>query len=124
MNSAAVPAHTSFQHMRDIQGSTYLRDIARTAAPSTSPWTWPMLLRRPTLAAFKHVYTFTQRYPEELRPLWRCVRRELLVVMALAPLLRCDLRVQSWPKLIATDALASRISRHSYGGLPPGAPDP
>jgi hypothetical protein len=67
-------------------------------------WTWPMLLRRPTLAAFKHVYTFIQRYPEESRTLWPCVRRELLVAMALAPLLRCSLRMQSWPKLLATDA--------------------
>ena len=67
-------------------------------------WTWPMLLRRPTLAAFKHVYTFVQRYPDTCQPLWRCVRRELLVAMTLAPLLRCDLRVQSWSQLVATDA--------------------
>jgi hypothetical protein len=67
-------------------------------------WTWPMLLRRPTLAAFKHVYTFAERYPETRRLLWPSVRRELFVAMALAPLLRCDLRMPSWPRLIATDA--------------------
>jgi hypothetical protein len=67
-------------------------------------WTWPMLLRRPTLAAFKHVYTFAQRYQNTHQVLWPCVRRELLVVMALAPLLRCDLRRQSWSNLLATDA--------------------
>jgi hypothetical protein len=67
-------------------------------------WTWPMLLRRPTLAAFKHVYTFSKRHLTTRRALWPCVRRELLVVMALAPLFRCDLRVQSWAQLVATDA--------------------
>ena len=67
-------------------------------------WTWPMLLRRPTLAVFKHVYTFTQRYQDVYQVLWPCVRRELLVAMALVPLLRCDLRRQSWSRLIATDA--------------------
>jgi hypothetical protein len=89
-------------------------------------WTWPMLLRRATLAAFKHVYTFIQRYPEESRPLWRSVRRELLVVMALAPVLRCDLRVHSWPKLIATDAsmigsgvVSSRLTLHIESSLWP-----
>ncbi len=63
-----------------------------------------MLLRRPTLAVFKHVYTFAERYRDTPRVLWRCVRRELLVIMALAPLLRCDLRRQTWSKLVATDA--------------------
>jgi hypothetical protein len=67
-------------------------------------WTWPMLLRRPTLAVFKHVYTFAQRYRDSRQILWPCVRRELLVVMALAPLLQCDLRRQAWSKLIASDA--------------------
>ena len=63
-----------------------------------------MLLRRPTLAAFKHVYTFSQRYQNEPHVLWPSVRRELLVVMALAPILRCNLRRESWSKLVATDA--------------------
>lgn len=67
-------------------------------------WTWPMLLRRPTLAAFKHVYRYTQLYPDTPRELWKCVRRELRVVMAFAPLLTCNLRRQSWLKIVATDA--------------------
>jgi hypothetical protein len=67
-------------------------------------WTWPMLLRRPTLAVFKHVYTFAQRYRDSRQVLWPCVRRELLVVMSLAPLLQCDLRRQAWSNLVASDA--------------------
>ena len=67
-------------------------------------WTWPMLLRRPALAAFKHVYKFAQLYGDQYHTLWPCVRRELLVVMSLTPLLRCDLRRRSWSKLMATDA--------------------
>ena len=63
-----------------------------------------MLLRRPTLAVFKHVYTFAQRYRDSRQVLWPCVRRELLVVMSLAPLLQCDLRRQAWSNLVASDA--------------------
>src|SRR6202000_1531330 len=55
-------------------------------------------------SAFKHVYTYAQRYRDQHRELWPCVRRELLVVIALAPLFRCNLRRQSWSKLVATDA--------------------
>jgi hypothetical protein len=67
-------------------------------------WTWPMLLRRPLLAVFKHVYLFAIKFPDEHRPLWASARRELLTVVALAPLMRCNLRRQNWTKLMATDA--------------------
>jgi hypothetical protein len=64
-----------------------------------------MILRRPTLAAFKHVYTFIQsdKTSTPVR-LWPSVRKELLVVIALSPLLFCDLRAKIWAKVIATDA--------------------
>jgi hypothetical protein len=68
-------------------------------------WTWPMLLRRPLLAALKHSYTFAQRFDcAEPRPLWPVVRRELLVLVSLSPMLVCDLRMPLWPTLLATDA--------------------
>ena len=63
-----------------------------------------MLLRRSTLSVFKHVSTFALRYESERHDLWPSVRRKLLVIMAVAPLLRCDLRRQSWSRLVATDA--------------------
>jgi hypothetical protein len=70
-------------------------------------WTWPMLLRRPVLAAFKHVYGFAEAVGDDCRPLWPSAQRELRVVMALAPLLRADLRRADWSMLVATDASES-----------------
>lgn len=67
-------------------------------------WTWPMLLRRASLAAFKHCYTFCERYMAQPHRLWPCVRRELHVVMNLAPLFRVNLKSPIWSSFVATDA--------------------
>jgi hypothetical protein len=90
-------------------------------------WTWPMLLRRPLLAVFKHVYKFVIKYPDERRPLWPSARRELLTVVALAPLMRCNLRRQNWTKLLATDAsmqgtgmVSTRLTPSLLSALWPG----
>ena len=86
-------------------------------------WTWPMLLRRPLLAAFKHVYRFVLKYGDERQPLWPSARRELLCVMALAPLMCCSLRRPAWHQLIATDAslhgagiVATRLTSALHSG--------
>jgi hypothetical protein len=39
-------------------------------------WIWPMLLHRPLLAVFNHVYIFAVRYPDVRRPLWPSARRD------------------------------------------------
>jgi hypothetical protein len=67
-------------------------------------WTWCMLLRRPSLAVLKHAYTFAQRFQLQPHRLWPSVRRELLVLVALLPLLHTSLISPRWPKLIATDS--------------------
>lgn len=77
----------------------------RELAVIIGAWTWPMLLRRPLLAALKHSYTFARRFDcVEPRPLWPVVRRELLVLVSLSPMMVCDLRMPLWPTLLATDA--------------------
>lgn len=67
-------------------------------------WTWVLLLSRPALSLLKHSYRFIERHMEQPHRLWRCVCRELLVLMAIAPLLRVQLRRQFGSQIIATDA--------------------
>ena len=69
-------------------------------------WTWQMLLNRPSLAALKHSYHFARRFSDHRRPLWPCVRRELAVLLALAPLLYADITAPDHQLVLATDASA------------------
>jgi hypothetical protein len=69
-------------------------------------WTWPMLLNRPTLAAIKHSYNFAQRFADSPRLLWPCVRRELAVLLALAPLLYADVTAPEHHHVFASDSSA------------------
>jgi hypothetical protein len=83
-------------------------------------WTWQLLLRRPSLVALKHCYRFINRYMNEPHPLWPCVARELSVVMALAPLLRTDLKCQLASQMVATDSssyAAGVVSTRSSSAL-------
>lgn len=67
-------------------------------------WTWVLLLSRPSLSSVKHSYRFIQRHMVHSRSLWECVRRELLVLMALSPLLHVNFRCEFSSQVIATDA--------------------
>lgn len=67
-------------------------------------WTWPMLLCRPSLAALKHCYRFALMYEDVPHRLWPCVRRELAVLLALAPLLSASLTTTNYNQVFATDA--------------------
>jgi len=69
-------------------------------------WTWQMLLNRPSFAALKHSYRFAQRFSDHHRPLWPCVRRELAVLLAMAPLLYADITTSDHHLVLATDASA------------------
>src|ERR1700722_16435176 len=79
-------------------------------------WTWQLLLRRPSLVAFKHTYRFIDRNMNTPAALWPCVSRELAVVMSLAPLLRTDLKCQLASDMVATDSssyAAGVVTTHS-----------
>lgn len=76
-------------------------------------WAWWLLLRRPAFAVLSEVYSFSSGGGEELRYVPRGVRRELLCVMGLSPLLRADRRRVSAPLIVASDA-SSRGGGVSY----------
>lgn len=89
-------------------------------------WTWQMLLRRPTLSALKHAYHFVEKYPNTRKSLWPSVRRELHLLLALAPLLFADLRSPLSRHVIATDSsstgsgvVTTRLTRRLYSVLWP-----
>lgn len=94
-------------------------------------WTWPMLLFRPSLAALKHCYRFALKFTDTSHTLWPCVRRELAVLLALAPLLTASIKTANYHHLLATDAsqlaagvvqapLAADLVRHVWplAGVP------
>ena len=67
-------------------------------------WTWACLVRRPAFAAFSAVYRFIERAAYRRFKLWSSVKRELLVIAGLAPLLQTSLSLSWFPDVVATDA--------------------
>lgn len=75
-------------------------------------WTWFMMLNRPLLSVFKNVYRFIVIANSRSIQLWPSVRKELALVLCLAPLMSCDLSGAFVPVLGATDA-----SEFAAGGV-------
>lgn len=67
-------------------------------------WTWCLLIRRPALSVLQHVYRFLQVAQRRRFRLWPSVRRELLALMNLLPLLQCRLNSAVFERVVATDA--------------------
>jgi hypothetical protein len=67
-------------------------------------WTWQLLLARPALSVLRNVYRYMAVVGEGERVLWPSVRRELICLLSLFPLLRVSLLSQWHSRLIATDA--------------------
>lgn len=67
-------------------------------------WTWLMLLRRPSLAILQHVYRYMQLAKGRLFTLWPSVRRELLMLLGVLPLLHANLTSGFFHRVIASDA--------------------
>lgn len=67
-------------------------------------WTWPMLLRRPSLSVFNAVYRFVVAAGSRVRRLWPSVRNELHAICALAPLLWTSVNDDWFDKVVAFDA--------------------
>jgi len=67
-------------------------------------WTWASLARRPALSAFSAVYRFIQCAGTRVFTLWPTVRRELEMVMGLAPLLYASTSAAWVDRVVATDA--------------------
>lgn len=67
-------------------------------------WTWAAMACRPSLAVFSAVYTFINRAQFRIFTLWPSVRRELITIMNLAPLLRSSLTDLWCSRVVAVDA--------------------
>ena len=93
--------------------------VGRSLAVIAGGWTWVMLLCRPSLSVMKHVYRFIDRHMEHPHRLWLSVRRELLLLMAIAPLLH----VQLW-RPFASDIVATDASSQAAGVVSSVASDP
>lgn len=72
-------------------------------------WSWCMLARRPTLSVFNNVYRFIRTAGNGLLPLWRSVRVELAVAMALSPFMYANLGARWFPHLLASDASSTGV---------------
>jgi hypothetical protein len=67
-------------------------------------WTWNLLLRRPALSVLKCAYSFVERHRWAEAELWPSVRRELIALIGLAPLLHTSLRYDWYKSIVASDA--------------------
>jgi hypothetical protein len=73
-------------------------------------WTWSLLLRRPALAILQHTYRFIEISRRRKFVLWPSVKRELMMLLGILPLLYHRLNSSDFHRVIATDA-----SNHGVG---------
>lgn len=67
-------------------------------------WTWCMLLRRPSLSLMQRVYRFIELAGRRRFQLWPSVRRELWLMLGIAPLLCARLDSPVHHRVVASDA--------------------
>ncbi len=77
-------------------------------------WLFAALLRRETLSCLQHIYTFLERFEDEWTSLWPSVRRELVVMRSLLPLLWYAPNYPISGTVLATDAMTSP-ERSAFG---------
>jgi hypothetical protein len=67
-------------------------------------WTWTGLVRRPVLSVFSSVYRFINCAGRRVYWLWPSVRRELNIILGLAPLMIARFSPPCFPAVVAVDA--------------------
>lgn len=67
-------------------------------------WTWACLCRREALSVFQSVYRFIETAKTRIFEIWPSVRRELVAISSLAPLLFASLHSEWNQTVTATDA--------------------
>jgi len=67
-------------------------------------WTWASLINRPLLSVFSSVYRYIQCAGNRIFNIWSSVKRELFIIMQLAPLMFTTLEDAWFDRIIATDA--------------------
>jgi hypothetical protein len=112
-------------HLLLSQGVCTGIDMARLVGR----WSWCVLCCRPAFAAFNAVYRFVECAGRRPFTIWHSVRRELLAVVGLAPLLHSSLDMAFFDRLVASDAsedglgvVASRVSADYISTIAARAP--
>ena len=72
-------------------------------------WTWYILLKRSMLSILQRTYRFIQqfRHTAEVKVIWNSIKRELLLLCSLAPLIQVEMNIKVCSRIIATDASMS-----------------
>jgi hypothetical protein len=83
-----------------LRGSCTGFDLARLIGR----WSWCILCCRPAFAVFSAVYRFIETAHRRTFFLWESVRRELVVIMGLAPVLFSSLDMPWFDRVVASDA--------------------
>lgn len=72
-------------------------------------WTWALLVQRPAFAIFNAIYRFVLVAGPRRFSIWRTVRRELEIVVALAPLLQASIGAPWHHKIVASDSSSTGL---------------
>jgi hypothetical protein len=75
-----------------------------TLAHVVGRWTWVLMLRRSALAVLQHAYRYCRVAQTRHFTLWPSVRRELLMLVSLLPLLEARLDAPFFHRAVASDA--------------------
>lgn len=70
-------------------------------------WSWAMMVRRPLFSLLSSVFTFIQRAGSSVFRIWPSVRRELVALLGLTPLLHVVISPSVFPVAVAVDASSS-----------------
>jgi hypothetical protein len=81
------------------------RDLSRIVGS----WTWATLVRRECLSVFRSVYRFCSVAGDCVFRIWKSVRRELNIMIGLAPLLYANLAASWSDRIVASDACPSGL---------------
>jgi hypothetical protein len=84
-------------------------------------WTWACLVRRPSLSVFSSVYRFQEAAQGKRFFIWPSVRRELMVMVGLAPLLFADLDNLFFTRVVASDASSLGMGVVATSPMPPSS---
>ena len=74
-------------------------------------WTWAALVVRPALSVLNAVYRFVECSWHRRFVIWPTVRKELRLLVGLAPLLVARLSVPEFPYTVATDASSKPVGQ-------------
>ena len=97
-DATAVLRHETRQMLQQevVAGTHFQRILGK--------WIWAMLLCRPSLAILAKSFRFARCAEGKQFVIWPSVRCEMELLLAILPMLRCDVRQRACDMVVATDA--------------------